>query len=65
VRAPEPAADLRQRLGLRHHGPEASRAGYDLIAQGEGGVMSLTGEPDGTPMKAGVSQADIVAGMWT
>ena len=46
-------------------GPEASRAGYDLIAQGEGGVMSLTGEPDGTPMKAGVSQADIVAGMWT
>jgi len=45
-------------------GPEASRAGYDLIAQGEGGVMSLTGEPDGTPMKAGVSQADIVAGMW-
>jgi formyl-CoA transferase/CoA:oxalate CoA-transferase len=46
-------------------GPEASRPGYDLIAQGEGGVMSLTGEPDGTPMKAGVSQADIVAGMWT
>ena len=46
-------------------GPESSRAGYDLIAQGEGGVMSLTGEPDGAPMKAGVSQADIVAGMWT
>jgi formyl-CoA transferase/CoA:oxalate CoA-transferase len=45
-------------------GPEASRPGYDLIAQGEGGVMSLTGEPDGAPMKAGVSQADIVAGMW-
>ena len=45
-------------------GPEASRAGYDLIAQGEGGVMSLTGEPDGEPMKAGVSQADIVAGLW-
>jgi formyl-CoA transferase/CoA:oxalate CoA-transferase len=46
-------------------GPESSRAGYDLIAQGEGGVMSLTGEPNGAPMKAGVSQADIVAGMWT
>ncbi len=45
-------------------GPEATRPGYDLIAQGEGGVMSLTGEPDGTPMKAGVSQADVVAGMW-
>jgi crotonobetainyl-CoA:carnitine CoA-transferase CaiB-like acyl-CoA transferase len=45
-------------------GPEATRPGYDLIAQGEGGVMSLTGEPDGTPMKAGVSQADVVAGLW-
>ncbi|MEP7027522.1 MAG: CoA transferase [Candidatus Eisenbacteria bacterium] len=45
-------------------GPEASRPGYDLIAQGEGGVMSLTGDPLGAPMKAGVSQADIVAGMW-
>lgn len=46
-------------------GPEATRPGYDLIAQGEGGVMSLTGESLGAPMKAGVSQADIVAGMWT
>ncbi len=46
-------------------GPEATRPGYDLIAQGEGGVMSLTGEALGAPMKAGVSQADIVAGMWT
>ena len=45
-------------------GPDAERPGYDLIAQGEGGVMSLTGEPDGGPMKAGVSQADIVAGLW-
>jgi crotonobetainyl-CoA:carnitine CoA-transferase CaiB-like acyl-CoA transferase len=45
-------------------GPEAARPGYDLIAQGEGGVMSLTGDPDGAPAKAGVSQADIVAGLW-
>jgi crotonobetainyl-CoA:carnitine CoA-transferase CaiB-like acyl-CoA transferase len=45
-------------------GPDRDRPGYDLIAQAEGGVMSLTGEPGGPPMKAGVSQADIVAGLW-
>jgi formyl-CoA transferase/CoA:oxalate CoA-transferase len=45
-------------------GPESARPGYDLIAQGEGGVMSLTGEANGPPFKTGVSQADIVAGMW-
>jgi crotonobetainyl-CoA:carnitine CoA-transferase CaiB-like acyl-CoA transferase len=45
-------------------GPESSRPGYDLIAQGEGGVMSLTGDSGGPPFKTGVSQADIVAGMW-
>ncbi len=37
--------------------------GYDLIIQGEGGIASLTGDPDGPPYKVGTSQADIVAGM--
>lgn len=50
--------------GYGQTGPQSHRAGYDLIAQGEGGVMSVTGEPDGPPLKAGVSQADVVAGMW-
>lgn len=45
-------------------GPDRDRAGYDLIAQGEGGVMSVTGAPGEPPQKAGVSQADIVAGLW-
>ena len=45
-------------------GPDRDRAGYDLVAQGEGGGMSVTGEVDGPPLKAGVSQADIVAGLW-
>ncbi len=45
-------------------GPDRDRAGYDLIAQGEGGVMSVTGEAGSPPLKAGVSQADIVAGLW-
>jgi formyl-CoA transferase/CoA:oxalate CoA-transferase len=50
--------------GYGQSGPDRERPGYDLIAQGEGGVMSVTGEPDGPPLKAGVSQADIVAGLW-
>ena len=45
-------------------GPDRDRAGYDLIAQGEGGVMSVTGGADDPPLKAGVSHADIVAGLW-
>ena len=44
-------------------GPDAARPGYDLIIQGEGGIASLTGDPDGPPFKVGTSQADIVAGM--
>ena len=46
--------------GFGHDGPEADRAGYDQIAQGEGGLMSLTGE---TPTKTGVPIADLLAGM--
>ncbi|HSE92083.1 MAG TPA: CoA transferase [Methylomirabilota bacterium] len=44
-------------------GPEAARGGYDLIVQGESGVMDLTGFPDGPPVKVGNSIADLVAGM--
>ena len=47
--------------GFGHDGPEAARAGYDQIAQGEGGLMSLTGE--GRPTKVGVPIADLLAGM--
>lgn len=49
--------------GFGQTGPDAQRPGYDLVIQGESGVMSLTGSPDGPPMKVGVSIADIVAGM--
>lgn len=48
--------------GFGSHGPLKDWAGYDLIAQGMSGFMSYTGEPDGTPMKAGVAVADIFAG---
>jgi crotonobetainyl-CoA:carnitine CoA-transferase CaiB-like acyl-CoA transferase len=47
--------------GFGHDGPEATRAGYDQIAQGEGGLMSLTGETE--PTKTGVPIADLLAGM--
>ena len=49
--------------GFGESGPEAHRAGYDLIVQGESGIMDLTGFPDGPPVKVGNSIADLVAGM--
>jgi len=49
--------------GFGESGPEASRPGYDLIVQGESGVMDLTGFPDGPPVKVGNSIADLVSGM--
>ncbi len=47
--------------GFGHDGPEAQRAGYDQIAQGEGGLMSITGSDE--PTKLGVPIADLLAGM--
>ncbi len=50
--------------GFGQTGPYAPRAGYDFLAQGQGGIMSLTGEPDGEPVKAGVGIADVMCGMY-
>ena len=49
--------------GFGESGPEASRAGYDLIVQAESGLMDITGFADGPPVKVGTSIADLVAGM--
>lgn len=49
--------------GFGQTGPHASKPGYDLMAQGYGGIMSLTGDPDGSPMKVGVGIADVMCGM--
>ncbi len=49
--------------GFGQTGPYANRAGYDFMIQGMAGVMSITGEPDGSPMKMGVAFADIFAGL--
>jgi crotonobetainyl-CoA:carnitine CoA-transferase CaiB-like acyl-CoA transferase len=51
--------------GFGQTGPYASRAGYDFIIQGMGGAMSLTGEPDGEPQKAGIAYADIFTGVYS
>jgi crotonobetainyl-CoA:carnitine CoA-transferase CaiB-like acyl-CoA transferase len=50
--------------GFGQTGPYASRAGYDLMAQGIGGFMSLTGDADGEPTRAGVPIADIMTGVY-
>jgi len=50
--------------GFGQTGPNAKKAGYDLMAQGFGGIMSLTGEPDGEPMKVAVGIADVVCGLY-
>ncbi|MGH7419858.1 MAG: CaiB/BaiF CoA transferase family protein, partial [Candidatus Rokuibacteriota bacterium] len=49
--------------GFGESGPEAHRPGYDLIVQGESGIMDITGFPDGPPVKVGNSIGDLVAGM--
>ena len=50
--------------GFGQTGPYAERPGYDPLIQAMGGFMSVTGEPEGEPMKAGVPIADLMAGMY-
>ena len=48
--------------GFGQDGPDAARAGYDFMIQGMGGLMSVTGEADGMPMKVGVALVDVLTG---
>jgi formyl-CoA transferase len=50
--------------GYGQTGPFADKAGYDFVAQGEAGIMSITGEIDGEPMKVGVAIVDITTGLF-
>ncbi|MGA1598453.1 MAG: CaiB/BaiF CoA transferase family protein [bacterium] len=50
--------------GFGQTGPYAQRAGYDFMIQGMGGIMSLTGTPEGEPVKVGVAIADVMCGMY-
>ncbi|HEY0736320.1 MAG TPA: CoA transferase, partial [Herpetosiphonaceae bacterium] len=46
------------------NGPKAHLPGYDFLLQAESGLMSITGEPDGEPMKAGVALVDVLTGVY-
>ncbi|MBA7481570.1 Acetyl-CoA:oxalate CoA-transferase [subsurface metagenome] len=50
--------------GFGQHGPYAQKPAFDLIVQAMGGVMSITGEPDGSPVRPGVSYGDIAAALF-
>lgn len=50
--------------GFGQDGPYAPRAGYDFLVQGMGGIMDLTGDPDGEPQKVGVAFADVFTGLY-
>jgi crotonobetainyl-CoA:carnitine CoA-transferase CaiB-like acyl-CoA transferase len=50
--------------GYGQDGPYAARPGYDLMAQGAGGIMSVTGETDGPPVKVGVAVNDVMSGLY-
>lgn len=50
--------------GFGHSGPYSERPAYDMLAQGMGGIMSITGQPGGEPTRVGSSIGDIIAGMF-
>jgi len=50
--------------GFGQTGPRRAQAGYDAVMQGEGGLMSITGDADGSPYRLGVAISDIVSGMF-
>lgn len=51
--------------GFGQTGPDRARPALDIIVQGMGGIMSITGEPGGPPVRPGTSQGDITAGLYT
>ncbi|MBV8118635.1 MAG: CoA transferase [Alphaproteobacteria bacterium] len=64
LRAVNPGLIYAQLSGLGYDGPYAGRGGFDLIAQGMGGIMHVTGEPDGPPTSVGLPICDLGTGMW-
>lgn len=64
VAATNPGVVYASITGFGQDGPLAPRAGYDFIIQAMGGIMDLTGEPDGPPEKPGVAHADLFTGLY-
>ena len=63
IHALNPRVVMLSITGFGHDGPEASRPGYDQIAQGEAGLMSVTGSGPNDPQRVGIPIADVLAGM--
>ena len=64
LRAVNPRLVYASISGYGQSGPEMHKGGFDLVAQGVSGIMSVTGEPDGAPVKAGVPLTDLGAGLF-
>ncbi|SFH98534.1 CaiB/BaiF CoA transferase family protein [Albimonas pacifica] len=64
LHARNPALVMGSISGFGQTGPYASRPGFDQVAQGMGGLMSVTGLPGQGPVRAGIPVADLTAGMW-
>ncbi|WP_417331268.1 CaiB/BaiF CoA transferase family protein [Halomonas cupida] len=64
LRRTNPALIVCSITGFGQDGPYAHRAGYDFMIQAMGGLMSLTGEADGMPMKTGVAITDVMTGLY-
>jgi CoA:oxalate CoA-transferase len=65
LHARHPRLVMASTSGFGQTGPYATRPAYDIIVQGMGGIMSLTGEPGGAPQRVGTSIGDIAAGLFT
>jgi crotonobetainyl-CoA:carnitine CoA-transferase CaiB-like acyl-CoA transferase len=63
VRAVHPGLVWCSITGFGHNSPDAHRAGYDFMIQAEAGLMDITGEAGGRPLRAGVAVADLTTGM--
>lgn len=64
IRELNPRVVMLSVTGFGHDGPEGERAGYDQIAQGEAGLMSVTGSGPGDPQRVGVPISDVLAGLY-
>ncbi len=64
LKALNPKIILASISGFGQTGPYAKRPGFDQIAQGMGGLMSITGDPDGGPMRVGIPIADLTSGLF-
>src|SRR5439155_11751985 len=64
VSTDNPAVVYASISGYGQTGPDAQQPGYDAVAQARSGLMSVTGEAAGPPVRVGVSATDLTAGMW-